>query len=965
MTKWMKVTALVAVALLVASGAIAQTSGRVVGTVKDANGAALPGVALTATGPTLPGNVSAVSGSDGSFRLLSLPPGTYTVTATLDGFNTVEQRDIAVGIDRTVTLELTMTAAFAGELTVLGEAPVVDTTRATSGISVSADTFEKLPLARDFYAIAQVATGAGADASGTTFYGSTGAENQYVIEGLNTTGVEVGDVGKTLNFDFIQEVEVKTGGLPAEYGRLTGGLINAITKSGGNEFSGDVFGYYEGGSLQSDDSTAADRPATTTQVVNTDKRTDYGFDLGGYFVKDKLWFFGAYTRVDRTDETEIIRALSAPGSPGIGSKIGQDRVSDLYSGKLTWRINSSNNLSATVFGDPQTREGNVFTISGPQSTWDGKRDIGSDDYVARYDGVFGGSWVIEGLYGLHQEEDKTTGPGKTIPNYLDFRVVPTAVTGGFGFHQDQEFEREALKLDVSKFLGNVELKFGGDEETTSAVNSNFNGGAGQRIYIFTDPATGRTYYRHRYYIDDRVAGFDRSNPATWQLAVPLTSEPESVSTAAYAQASWKVTPSFTLNLGYRWEQQEVKGRDGSTAFKLDDNYSPRVAFIWDPSANGRSKLYGSWGRYYENIPMDINIRAFGGEISCFCYNFSPDPANYLADPNAPRRSGLLGGSTEPVDPDLKGQYIDEMQLGFEYEVAPNFSLGITGTRRELGRVIEDFLVISEGNYFIANPGEGQFGQFMTFYDYSEVPAPKAEREYTGIELNAKKRYSNGWLMYASYLWSKLEGNYDGVFQASTGQLDPNINSAFDYADFTINAQGKLSNDRTHTFKVHGGYTFQDGPVEGLNIGASAYWRSGTPLNAYGYSFAYSNWEYYLAPRGSLGRGPSDYEANLNISYPVKIGDYELQFMVDVFNLLDRQAITTYDERYNLASDGPCAGVPDAICNGDGGLLHDGASINPVGQLGNPRATATNPDYLSAGTNFSGQRNIRVGVRFRF
>ena len=107
-----------------------------------------------------------------------------------------------------------------------------------------------------------------------------------------------------------------------------------------------------------------------------------------------------------------------------------------------------------------------------------------------------------------------------------------------------------------------------------------------------------------------------------------------------------------------------------------------------------------------------------------------------------------------------------------------------------------------------------------------MPAVEAQREYKGVELNARKRFSNGWQLYASYLWSELEGNYDGVFQASTGQLDPNINSAFDYADFLINAQGKLSNDRTHTFKVNGSYTFQDGALEGLDFGASAYWRSG-------------------------------------------------------------------------------------------------------------------------------------------
>jgi len=966
--KWTKVAVLFVVALLAATSGFAQTSGRIQGTVKDSNGAALPGVSLVATAPELPGNVTAVSGNDGNFRLLSLPPGTYTVVATLDGFNTVEQREIRVGIDRTVTLELTMTAAFAGELTVLGDAPVVDTSAATAGVSVSAETFERIPMTRDFYAVAQIATGAANDASGTTVYGSTGAENSYVIEGLNTTGIEVGSEGKTLNFDFIQEVEIKTGGLPAEYGRLTGGLINAITKSGGNEFSGDVFGFYEGGSLQSDDSTRSDRSHDATQIVDADSRYEYGFDLGGYFVKDRLWFFGAYNRVDRTDATTVINEISTPNSPVPGSVIDADISEDLYAGKLTWRINNNNNLQASIFGDPTTREGNVFNISGPESTWKGKRETGSDDYVVRYDGVFGGSWVVEGLYGLHQESDSTSGPGKSIPNYIDTRPSgPDALSGGFGFHQDQDFEREVFKADVSKFVGNFEIKFGADQEHTSAVNANWNGGAGQRIYIFNNraPGGGPTVYRHRYYIDDRNPNLNLDDPSTWTIAAPLVSEPDSVSTAAYAQASWKVMPNFTLNFGFRWEAQEINDRFGDQSIKIDDNYAPRLAFIWDPQANGRSKLFGSFGRYYENIPMDINIRAFGGEVQAFAYNFSPDPNNIVPLDTSLTgfRNSVLGGAT-PVDPDLEGQYIDEYLLGYEYEVLPNFAIGIQGTYRELGQVIEDFLISPTEGYFIANPGQG-IGSQMTFYDYESVAAPKVRREYTGIELNAKKRFSDGWQLYASYLWSELEGNYDGLFQASTGQLDPNINSAFDYADFLINADGKLSNDRTHNFKVNGSYTVQEGALANLTMGVSAYWRSGTPQTAYGYSPGYQNWEYYLTPRGSVGRNPDDYEMDLHFDYPLQIGDYELQFLVDVFNLLDRQAITNYDQRYNENGDA-CGGVPAGLCADSGALQHDGASLNPVGQL--PALTPSNPSFLKKARNdasFSGQRNIRVGLRFRF
>src|SRR5207245_8786913 len=151
-------------------------------------------------------------------------------------------------------------------------------------------------------------------------------------------------------------------------------------------------------------------------------------------------------------------------------------------------------------------------------------------------------------------------------------------------------------------------------------------------------------------------------------------------------------------------------------------------------------------------------------------------------------------------------------------------------------------------------GQGTLGQTMGFDDFvSTAPAPKAQRMADTVEVVGTKRFSHNWQFLASYVWQKLEGNYDGTFQNSTGQLDPNINSAFDYADFLVNAQGLLTAERRHQIKFDGSYQFK-GALDGLNVGLSTYWYSGLPLNAYGYSFAYSNWEYYLAPRGSVGRG---------------------------------------------------------------------------------------------------------------
>jgi hypothetical protein len=389
--------------------------------------------------------------------------------------------------------------------------------------------------------------------------------------------------------------------------------------------------------------------------------------------------------------------------------------------------------------------------------------------------------------------------------------------------------------------------------------------------------------------------------------------------------------------------------------------------VWDVQNNGKTKLYGSYARYYENIPQDINIRAFGGEVVCFCYNYSASAANILPDPTAPRSSSLLGGA-EPVDPNLKGQYINEVQGGFEYEVAKNLALGIKGTYRNLGRVIEDFLVPSSGEYFIANPAEGTLGKSLAFYDQvpgHTAPSPAAERKQLAFELTAKKRFSDNWQFLASYVWNKLEGNYDGTFQNSTGQLDPNINSAFDYADFLVNAYGRLSAERQHQLKFDGSYQFK-GTLDGLNVGLSTYYFSGLPTTAYGYSFAYANWEYYLTPRGSLPRGPSQWESNIHLNYPVKVGNKQhLNLIMDAFNLFNRQAITTLDQRYNLVQNGPCGGIPTALCNGDGGLATQGNSLTPAGQISNPSATAVNPDFLKKGTSFTLPRSIRFGVRFSF
>ena len=242
--------------LLAPVAVLAQTTGTIEGQVTDQSGAALPGVTVELNGAKLQGTKTGVTSADGRYRFLSLVPGDYTVTATLAGFGKV-QKKATVTLDAHVEANMQMALSTTAEVTVTGEAPLIDSTSTTAGENVSGKVINVLPLSSRNYAdVVFTQPGVQADNGETqgrslaiSIYGSTSAENSFIIDGVNTTNVIKGIQGKDINNEFIQEVEVKTGGYQAEYGRNTGGVVNVITKSGGNEFHGGIFGYYNNLSL--------------------------------------------------------------------------------------------------------------------------------------------------------------------------------------------------------------------------------------------------------------------------------------------------------------------------------------------------------------------------------------------------------------------------------------------------------------------------------------------------------------------------------------------------------------------------------------------------------------------------------------------------------------------------------------------------------------------------------------------
>jgi hypothetical protein len=951
----LRFTSLILLCFLVVAAplALAQTTGDIVGHITDEQGGVLPGVTVEGRSPTFQGARSSISDATGTYRLVLLPPGSYKVTAVLQGFAPIEQT-VVVSLAKTSTLDFRLRPSAMAEVTVTGQAPIVDTNDVAAGSNFDNRQIRSLPTGRNYSAVVLVAPGVTAQSSNTStfagtiaIYGSSGLENNFILDGANTTGVEYGGQGTNLNYEFIQEVEVKTGGYQAEFGRSTGGIVNVITKSGGNEYHGDIFGYYNADSLQASNKYPNENLYGTNQGFS---RYDWGADVGGYAWKDRIWFFGAYDRV----KGKVINELTAP--PNEGDLVSSPTIQNLASAKLTLMIDASNSLMGSFFQDPTTDTGAIndgtHTLNGPPSTFLGRQDFGGQNWVARYNGIFGSSLVATAQYAFHSERN-SVGPATLEGAGIQY-LQGNLQSGGFGLIQKKDFQRDFYGGSISKYLSNHEIKGGFEYETQDAtVTKRFSDG--QQVRIFENPGDPSSpVYRHFYW---SVPG--ASVPDNVPIS-QLNATPSHKVLSAYLQDSWAILPNLTANIGVRWDEQKIYDSIGTKQIDINNQYSPRIGVIWDPMSDHKTKVYGSFGYFYEQIPMDLVIREYSYEQQAVIYNFSPTATNL--DANAAQIAGddaafeqgggkVLGGFTTPSDPNLKGQYLREFLVGGQHEFMPNWAVGAKYVYRNYGQVIEDFLCDLEGTYCVGNPGQGIMQNLLTLdYSGATYPAPKAQRIYRGAEATVTKQFSDNWSMVASYLWSNMTGNYDGGFAPFTqppGTADPNISAAYDYYDFFTNGQnlnrvtnrGPLSNDRTSLIKLYGTYVT---PFN-LNVGLSAYYETGTPVTRLGYSAAYDRWEFFLSERGADGRVPSDYEVDLHFGYPFQIGPVTVNALVDIFHVLNAQRPVFLDERYNNAE------FADAnhVC-GSGGP--DEANCNPF--YGTPLSRTT-------------PRSVRFGLRVSF
>ena len=940
----------VAMALLAVAGAVqAGTTGNLYGTVTDADGGVLPGVTVEVLSPALQGTRVMVTDAGGVWRATNLTPGLYAVKATLAGFQTAESKGIQVQLDSSARIDQTLHPASGTTIEVTERGPLVEQRSNSVGANYSEELFKALPIGRSYQSIVGMAPGTSSDGAGLTFYGSTGAENNFIIDGVNTTSPAFGTSGKDLNFDFVKEVEIKAGGYEAEFGRATGGIVNVITKSGGNEFHGDGFGYVRSAKLESE--------AKSNRFGKRVGQLEYdlGGDIGGYAVKDRVWFFGAFNPNYNNVQRE------AEQGPRVGQTFDNITKKFFYSGKGTFNINSANSIVASVFGDP-TRVENP-NESGDASS-DSLSETGGLDMVTRWTWLPKTSMVFEGQFAVHQQHNDTT------PFNGDFAspLISNSVTGervGYGFFSKEKPQRFAGHGIATFFMGDHEVKGGFDFENNRYDSLRGYTGGGPLVM-----RPSRNVRSQRFF-----DGFDANGDPIYHSDGSIRADTTTNNTAFFGQDRWNVTSNFIINAGLRWERQDIKAKGGDSAIIINDNWAPRLGFTWDPTSRGQGKLYASAGYFFESIPQDINNRAFSQEgfhITLYPYAAGVDIANpplslSSIDLNHPLVDVFLGGENALVDANLKGQYSRELIFGTEWEVRPKVSVGLRGIYRDLGRIIEDMSPDDGQTYLISNPGKATVayidpasGQLISF-DASAFPQPK--REYKGIEFTVNKRFADNYQLYGSWTVSWFKGNYPGLLSANNGQLDPNITSQYDLVSLLGNRFGMLDNDRRHIVKLGGSYVT---PWK-LSVGANFALQTGVPINHLGAHPSYGAREAFALPRGAgsdIINNPTAYgltpdfkpdgartpiarNLDVNFTYPVTIGSMTLNLYADIFNVMNQQPVTGVDNQYTID-------FVDVAANEAAGLTT--ADII--------KKYSVNSKFLSS-TAFADPRRARFGAKLTF
>jgi len=836
-------------------------------------------VVSTSTGQTRTVTASA----DGTYRLGQLPVGDYQLQLSRDGQPLGEPVAVSVAVGGTTTVNLGSGGGVVNldALQVVGTRVVnrVDVSTTETSFNVNRQELQRLPVAQDFAAVALLApgvVGGNSTFGGLSFAGSSVAENAVFINGLNVTDMYTRRGFSSAPFAFFNEFQVKTGGYSVEFGRSTGGVINAVTRSGSNELKGGVEITAEPSAWRSSGRDHFHRDGTPHSYASRDDSSFFKTNVwgSGALVQDKLFLFAMYE--DRNDSGHNT-------SNDALTWFKNESENGFWGAKLDWNITDNHSLALLAFSD----EGDV-TNGSYNYDWDENQiggwggdsvtETGGRNYSATYTGHFGENFTARAMVGQNNQRaftssslDQACSPVFTDASYasrlgqLNGLRPGCHPTGAAVAERDDT--RDVARLDFEWQLGRHLLRFGVDRELMTTEQATRYPGPTQLAYTAYVARPGDEVWdgAGAYVpagVTEMLRARNRVSGGTF----------ETEANAFYLEDIWNITPNFTLNLGVRWDRFENRTADGDAFIKMDDLIAPRVGFSWDVKGDATTKLFGNAGRYYLPVTNNINVNFAGGltdEYSYYVLNGWQQQANPVT--GAPYAAPIIGQQIGPVDTrmntgaadlrqsvdrDLKAVYQDEYILGFQSMINQAWSWGVNATYRTMDRALDDLRL----NYTpcgptgttlwpIANPGES-----LTIWGDSSIGCAtegwitidtansgyrkggsgevvgysKPKRTYKALEFQLDRGWDEKWLFNASYLWSRSDGNFEGPVNSDTGYGDTGMVQHWDHPA-NNERYGVLFNDFRHQFKLRAAYALN----EQWSFGTTLQVQSGGPITAFG------------------------------------------------------------------------------------------------------------------------------------
>lgn len=724
------------------------TTGGLSGTVTDSNGAPVAGATVRISSNEQGFGRTVTTDSNGSFRVTQVPQGSYTVDVSAPGYGSTRDPNVAVRVGGTAAYGFTLAAAAAGasldEVIITASRPELDFTQSTSGLTINVDELvERVPLGRSVSDVAQLAPrviqGDSAFGNQPSLGGSSVAENAFYVNGLNITNFNNYIGGAPVPFDFYRTVDVQTGGYPAEFGRATGGILNATTKSGTNDWVFELHGNYAPDSLREDAPVAQARDffvlrtpggtactvlsptcqpvlqSTTPQAVPPLARNDLTeaeswsviAEAGGPIIRDRLYVYGLYqwqesdtTTVNNTGATAT---RTVNDIPFWGAKV------DAY-------ITDTQHLEFTYFnteGDfspEQIRRSDGVKIGGTNNF------VGGENWVARYTGNFTDWFTLSAAYGISEDQSYSEPLDPTSIQAFDVRTGTSIRVPGSNTSASTTFlstEREFYRVDADvlfSWMGDHHVRFGMDNELTTLRRSQSRTGGYSLFY---------------YAGDGFITPAGTDNLDVFFSTIGLGGAPiEGTNEAFYIQDSWDITEDLNLQIGLRHDLFSLDNLAGENVIELKDNWGPRFAFSLDPFGDNTDKFYASYGRYF--IPVASNLSYRGADIlydayfnpagAATTYTINPDgtPVGGFGDPAvnpdlqicpAGTPGGAAGlraclvngdGTAEPADSKYaegtKATNEDEFIIGYERKLDDLWTVGAAVSYRRLNNVSEDIAV---------------------------------------------------------------------------------------------------------------------------------------------------------------------------------------------------------------------------------------------------------------------------------